>query len=122
MEADVAEAKRRPRDQPSNGTQTQQPVKRISSTARPETEIRQRAKQPRGDDSNVRDAVLGRAAKELRQLAVRRHGDDHAGADPAVRVAGAPGADEDAGVDDGGEDVDAGLADGDDPGGGVCVA
>lgn len=122
MEADVAETQRRPRNQPSNGTQTQQPVKRISGTARPETQIRQRAKQPRGNNSNVRHTVLGRAAKKLRQLAVRRHGDDHAGAYPAVRVTGAPGADEDTGVDDGGEDIDAGLADGDDPRGGVCVA
>ena len=122
VEPYVAEAQRRPRDQPRHGAQVHQPGEGLRRAAGPQAQVRERAEQPRCDDGHVRHAVLPRASEELRELPVGRHGDDHAGADPAVRVSGRPRGDEDAGVYDGGQDGDAGLLDGDDPGGGIRVA
>lgn len=100
MKANVAEAKRGPRDQAGHGTQVLQPGKSLRWSATTKTEVSKRTKEPGGDDCDVGYTVAPRLAKELRQLVVRRHGKDHTTADPAVRVTCRPSRNKNAGVDD----------------------
>ncbi|KAH9845680.1 AAT family amino acid transporter [Teratosphaeria destructans] len=122
MKPDIAKAQRGPSDETGDSTEVQQPLECLRRASGPQTEVRQGPEEPGRDDRDIRDAVLGRAAEDLRELPIRRHGDEDAGADPAVAVAGRPGRDQDAGVHDRGQGWDPRVLDRDDPRRGVGVA
>lgn len=122
MEPDVAETQRRPCNQPCNGAETHEPSECLCRATGAQTEVCEGPEKPRRDDGNVGHAVLPGSPEDLWELAVRGHGDDHAGSDPAVRVACRPRRYKNAGVDDRRKCHDACLLDGDDPGRGVGIS
>lgn len=78
MESDVAEAESAPGDETGDGAEVEKPVESLRGTTRPETKIGQGTKEPGNNDSDVRNSILVRATKDLRQLSVSGHGYDHA--------------------------------------------
>jgi hypothetical protein len=57
-------------------------------------QVGERTESEREEDSGDGDTLLGSPSEDGGKLLVGGHGDDHASSDPAVRVTGGPGRDE----------------------------
>jgi hypothetical protein len=91
------------------------PVKDLVGARVTERHVRERAKDNGGDWNAVDgQATSGAPAEERRGLALEREGVEDTGRGVDVRVAGRPDSNQEDGVDDGREALDAGVVDSDD--------
>ena len=122
VELDVRHADGRPGEERGDRRQVLEPLEGGRGAAAAEGEVGQPADGGGDADAPVRDAELRAPQEEARGLSVLGEGVEVARAGVEEGVGGRRGGGQDDGVDDGGEDLDACTADGNDPWGGRGVA
>lgn len=111
----VREPDTEPSHQPRNGGHVREPAEHLVR-AGVDTHVRQPAEQGADRERHVRQPGARRACEYPRGVARNREAVERTGGGVQVRGGGGPGGGEERGVDDGGETLDACLADGNDEG------